>query len=507
MSPDDHPDQMVLGQVSTQARLYGRAVDQLAVERRLDEVAHGALPAVLGAALGRELGGHEGVVRIDSIDIAFAIDRRALDGGELAARWAARLGTAIAERLRRPDGGGVARFASYGHFVAAYLEHRFAVALHPRFAFADFAPLEHLTPADAAIELLGARPAYLAELARQGQRHGRAAWLAERLDDARAEALLERVFASTRPVAPGVAALRTLMADAPAAWRLHAPARAALALALSRLAAADRTDDEAVPATLALARLVTAFDLVARERPEALAPIAAGKAAVLAALGAASAALQRERAFLDMLLADGGWRKLAATVAAAMAPVPVQEDAEPGERPSAAKKPRTPAPLVLHSPFAGVALALPVLRSLGLADRLHPDQFRALLTAMIAPDTASEDPAAMLAAFLVPRHDPHPAPPWPALPDDDAAERSAESWAAFVLQAFAARLSGLQGSTPAYLRRQFLHGRGELVMEDKALVVRLARPALAIVLTMAGMVGDQGALPWLGDRRLRIELT
>jgi hypothetical protein len=297
------------------------------------------------------------------------------------------------------------------------------------------------------------------------------------------------------------------MADAPAAWRLHAPARAALALALSRLAAPDRADDEAVPATLALARLVTAFDLVARERPEALARIAAGKADVLAGLGAASAALRRERAFLDLLLADGGWRKLAATVAAALAPAPVHEDGEPGERLPAGKKPRTPAPLVLNSPFAGVALALPVLRSLGLADRLHPNQFRALLTAMIAPDTASEDSAAMLAAFLVPRHDPQPAPPWPALPDDDAAERSAGSWAAFVLQAFAARLSGLQGSTPAYLRRQFLHGRGELVMEDKALVVRLARPALAIVLTMAGMIGDQGALPWLGDRRLRIELT
>jgi hypothetical protein len=507
MNRDDRPDQMVLGQVSTQARLFGRAVDRLAVERRLDEVARGALPGALGAALGRELGGHEGVVRIDTIDVAFAIDRRALDGGELAARWAARLGTAIAGRLRRADGAGVARFASYGHFVAAYLEHRFAVALHPRFAFADFAALEHLTPADAAIELLGARPAYLAELARQGRRHGRPAWLAERLDDARVEALLERIFASMQPTAPGAAAFRTLMADAPAAWRLHAPARAALALALSRLAVADSTDGEAVPATLALARLVTALDLLAREQPAALADIVAGKADAIAGLGGASAALRREQAFLGLVLDDSDWRKLAATVAEALAPAPPHAENEAGEHTPAGKKARTPAPPVLHSPFAGVALTLPVLRSLGLADQLHPDQFRALVMIMIAPDEATQDAAEALAAFLIPSHDPQPAPPWPAVPDDDAAEPSAESWAVFVLQSFAARLSGLQGSTPAYLRRQFLHGPGDLVMEEKALVVRLVRPALAIVLTMAGMVGDQGALPWLGSRRLRIELT
>lgn len=508
MSRADDNERIVLGQVSTRARLFGRSVDQLAVERRLDEVARGALPDALGEALGRALNGQDGIVRIDSIDVEFAIDRRALDGGELAARWAARLGAAIAERMRRGHGGGIARFASHGQFVAAYLEHRFAVAPHPPFAFADFAPLDHLTPAEAAIELLAARPAYLAELALQGQRRGRPTWLADRLHDSHAKALIDRIFADgALPAVPEPAAFRAMMADAPAAWQLHGADRAALALALSRLSATEGIGADVVLTTLMLSRLVAALDLIGREAPRSLGSIASGDAVDPADIAGPSTALGKAAMFLRGLLADRRWRALAALVAEAMTPAaPRRDGGRRGDDAIGEKRRAAPSPS-LASPFAGTVLVLPVLRTLGVTDRLHPDQLRALLLAMIDPAEAMRDTADALAAFLVPRRDPDPPRPWPALPDGEGAEPSAQRWAAFALGQFASRLPGLQDSTPGYLRRQFLHGRGELIMEEKALVARLARPALVIVLTMAGMTGDQGALPWLKNRRLRIELA
>jgi hypothetical protein len=45
---------------------------------------------------------------------------------------------------------------------------------------------------------------------------------------------------------------------------------------------------------------------------------------------------------------------------------------------------------------------------------------------------------------------------------------------------------------------------GTLELEPERLIVRLMRPPLAIVLTIAGMTGEQGPLPWRRERRLLI---
>ncbi|MGH8467302.1 MAG: hypothetical protein ACRER5_24425 [Pseudomonas sp.] len=78
--------------------------------------------------------------------------------------------------------------------------------------------------------------------------------------------------------------------------------------------------------------------------------------------------------------------------------------------------------------------------------------------------------------------------------------------AKLLLAQFAARLSGLQGSSDAYLRSQFLHHSGYFVIDETQIVARLDSVPLFIVLRMAGLAGWSDQLPWL-QRPLTIEIT
>lgn len=499
-------DRIVLGRIETAARLLGRASDSGPVERRIDEVARNALPAALAEALARRLGAGDAVIRIAAIELDLTVPRDVLDSGEFAGRWAARLGETIAARLRGPDAPGLARFASHGELAAAYVEHRFAVAPHPAFAFAEFDALSHVTPAAAAIELLGARAAFLPALARLGARRGQPAWLAERLGTADAAALLDRLFAHDNAAVAeeaGADTVDAMLAAAPAAWRGLDPPRAALALALARFAAAGAPPDDPV-GTIALARILAAIAALAGHAPDFVAGVVTGAPVAAADLAALPPAVGRELAFTLPLATSVGGRRLLDLAATALRGRSAPTDA--AAKPGAPRRRTAPDPARLASPFAGSVLLLPALVSLRPALPLTPGQLRALLIAAVAPAPELEPAAAALADFLVPEPDRAPASAWPPLPAGIDDPPSAETHAARLLAAFAARLPGLEASSAHYLRRQFLHIRGTLTLTDKLLDARIARPPLAIVLTMAGLVGDRGALPWLGDRRLRIGL-
>jgi hypothetical protein len=67
-----------------------------------------------------------------------------------------------------------------------------------------------------------------------------------------------------------------------------------------------------------------------------------------------------------------------------------------------------------------------------------------------------------------------------------------------VLAAFARRLPGFAGSSPEYLRRNFLSCTATAVFAPDAIRATLSRPPLHLVLSLAGMTRARFDLPWLG---------
>jgi hypothetical protein len=209
-------------------------------------------------------------------------------------------------------------------------------------------------------------------------------------------------------------------------------------------------------------------------------------------------------------------RRLAARLAAARRGADARPSPAEAARETPRDKPAARAATVrrIGSPAAGIALALPVIRDLGLWRGLSAEALRALLGALAAEPVDAPDP---LLDALAP-HDPAAPAAFPALPEGaldrlDGAEAAAvgaadgaEAWARLVAARFAERLPGLRGSSLGYLQGQFLRRPGAAELGAERVAVSLRPVPLAIVLTMAGAVGARGPIPWLGGRALAIAL-
>jgi hypothetical protein len=489
-------DRLTLGSVEARCQFVGPAADGYAAERRLDRVARELLPDAIAAAVGQRLGPSEGIVRIDRIELDLTVTREMFESPALARLWAERIGSALAAALDRPDQGNIACFASHSDFAAAYLEHRFGVARHASFAFGDFAPLAHVSPETAAVELLAARPEILAALARSGAGLRDPAWLARRLGAAAAASILDRVGASSAVAdSAAVRQVRRLIANAPPGWRSLPGAASALALLLGSLAE-PRADEAPTPAVLApLARAVAAVAHLGSVAPGLLDLLEADDNEAVEVL-ASSSTQRREVAFARSLFAGRAGRRVAAAIHSGLGTRRKTQRATPppdglrAKRRSAAGEPR------LDSPFAGFALLLPILRRLEIDTLLSPGQARALILYALDPPDRMAGHAEALADLVVPLPvEPDP-PLWPRAVADDPESACASAWASLLLGTFADRLPGLRGSSAPYLRSQFLETGGTLELGPERLTARLVRPALAIVLTIAGMTGEQGPLPW-----------
>jgi hypothetical protein len=73
-----------------------------------------------------------------------------------------------------------------------------------------------------------------------------------------------------------------------------------------------------------------------------------------------------------------------------------------------------------------------------------------------------------------------------------------------VLRELAVRLPGLERSSPAYLRENFLLGPGMIRVDGDGLEVELSPSPLRILLQLAGVHGRALSVPWLGEVVLRL---
>jgi hypothetical protein len=93
-----------------------------------------------------------------------------------------------------------------------------------------------------------------------------------------------------------------------------------------------------------------------------------------------------------------------------------------------------------------------------------------------------------------------------SLPCSPTTEAMLDRTAAFLLRAWARWLPGLAGSSVPYLLRNFIHCPGMIEVGELVIEVRMAGLPLAVVLKMAGYLGDCPAAPWLGTRAVRFRV-
>jgi hypothetical protein len=84
----------------------------------------------------------------------------------------------------------------------------------------------------------------------------------------------------------------------------------------------------------------------------------------------------------------------------------------------------------------------------------------------------------------------------------DELDAAGSMWAQAVLRHFKRRLIGFESSTAQHLYRNFLSGGGFVRDTGDKIIVEIPPPALAIVLSIAGILEESYVLPWIEGREI-----
>jgi hypothetical protein len=515
------------------------------VRWQLDRVARTRLDAALGRALAEVFDADEDLVCvIDELEVDIALD---VDGDEdaLAAAWAQAIAAAIRAAVDDPPAGnGVRVFASGTDLLAAFLADMAAGRAWERGCYAAFDGLRVL-PSQATIrEALGRDPetarAALVQLASEQRLEPVLRALGGREAERVAAALAAGGTATPAAVEAVLDVWPEVRGGRPERGR---PPDAADALRLAALAAGEADPASVVAAALALVAIEAAHsageevraeallqelarhDLrLAEEVEEAVSP-AAARAAPGAFVGTAYAGV--------FLLLQGLLDLDADRVLAALAPeepsvAPLRlallarclgtpdAAADPGVRIAAGGEEELEAEPVGDGWGPAQRLLLERLVRLGRADGrrlllerveggelvLVRDAERDAWLALLDAETA-EAQAVRIVTELFEREP--EAVEWSAEPCDlDGPPGTLALLARAVLRELAVRLPGLDRSSPAYLRENFLVGPGMIHVDAEVVEVQLPPSPLRIVLQLAGVHGRPLAVPWLGEVVLRL---
>jgi hypothetical protein len=512
---------LLIDRFRTRLALAGRGEDGPPLTREVTRTVRDLLPPLCARALEPRLGARPGVVRIDRLQLVLGISRDGLSAALLAERLAEELARRIADALAGQGRAvpGVALWTDHASFAAAYVAHRLGLVDAPDWAFPDFRPLAHLAPAEAAVELLAARPAILPALVALLADRGGAERLARALPERVTADLVERL-AATAPAPEAaeqprvLAVLIDVLPQDPAA----SPGRAALSAALAALACGS-ADVAAVPGLIALSRLAVALAAVARAVALDLGrPVQADDLAPAALLNLPEAVRELARAWLAPAAAKPTARSALIAALRGSSTRPAPADLQPRSAEPAAETESTGLARVISSRVAGIGLLLPAALRHGLPETLSPAALHRVLVAALAEEdrtAARLDPLPVALAPFDPRDGEPVFPPVPdalralvpeAFRPALAEVEGAAGWAGCLLHAFAAMLPGFDGSSPGYLRGQFIARPGRLVVAADRMTLLLAPLPLGVLLRHAGLHGWTGRLPQARDALLRIEV-
>ena len=477
----------------------------------------------------------EAVICIPTLPVHVQVTLDEVMSGQGYAALVAALLAAV-EQARRV--GALWEFPSQHAFLAAYLRTRLDLAAYPEEIFADLGTLDLLEPVQAMIELLRENPALWMHLAEGNDREAQR--MVSRLVETTSGHFLQQLgeLALSRSEVDGKSDIPQDHIGTVLASLVKQLSPAEISGIMQNYSA------RGIVSVLIFARLLGTPD-----RP--IGPAAALSCALAAALAMHTELLQQqslETAVIDLVAAlPPSLRARAKNLALAelIAPegracflalvktmragqdVAMPAAATPSDqakKPASAQEPQDAAPettssvLRLTSRAAGVAICLPFMTENRIGrDFPAKDRLEALLDlAGEEADVDPEDPALLLLAgedsvrvsrperpnrtdlLFVPQ-DAHPA-------IMDAAPGAARL-ATWTMARLAATLPGLAASSPAHLRRQFLHQPGVIHFSDESVLVEIDRMPLAVVLEMSGLLeGGRWRLDWLGGRSLTLRL-
>jgi hypothetical protein len=503
--------------------------DGPAAQKRLDEIA-AQLPAILSGRLRPPVSDETAVYRLRHLQLDLWVDALGMNNAEVAHNWGRLLLQTLTRTLLYGGPDEVMRYDSHAHFLAAFLGDLLNGTAWSRWMYEEFAPLRDLPPGQVAAQLLAVRPALLVPMAACLQRSRQLERLLHALRPADAAFVWQQGLgfappdAAWRPPARLLTTLLRLLGTGVAlettsgSWQ-----RNLLRLYLTiTMAQPDLAGNTAVAGFIHhLVRLHQLWQK--RPSPPLWAALARQEIESPAALESFLAELDGElaaaRDWLRLTLATADGRAYLARLLPTILPPEIVAGHEQ-------TAPKTKSRRLITS-FAGLAFLLPVLRTLGLHEQLEAAGRYQLFLAAVGKTRqplAWGDTAVAWLAGIAPGTEAQArtAPvAWPDLSawDDagdlsQAAQQTADhlgplpgsAVALLVLRHFAAGLRGFTGSSPGYLAQQFINLPGQIHSDDEAIHVHLSQAPLGVVLRMAGRDGEQGPIPWLGDRLLVIHL-
>lgn len=479
----------------------GRAASEWHTQRRLDRVVRERLPQTLAGRWARAAQDDGAVYRIRELHVSLWLDGDRHDDQAIAAIWAELLARAVAGALRGGPSANVMRYDDQAHFVAAFLADLLAGRAWSRWMYAEFRPLQGLPAGRIAALLLAPRPELLLPVARRLLARQQWEALLRRLEPADLDLIWdEGPGRAITPHLPALEALPPLPAGLPLEQGEGSFARNRL-----RLFVALSAQGWPAPEAAAVGELMARLQRVWQRRPAPWfwAALARGEIHGSAAIAPLLEGLADGAAlagWLAPLLPHESGRRYVARLVQALELAPDRPVSRPWQ---------------FATPYAGLALLLPVLRELALVEQVGPAGLYQILLQAAGPAALPppwSDGAVAWMAGLSPREAEaarDAVVDWPEVAPEIAAEAAALSIqpaALLVLRRFAAGLRGFATSSPAYLAEQIFNQPGHLLVTEETIDVHLARSPLGIVLHMAGRTGEQGAIPWLGGRRLTITL-
>ncbi|MCA9953100.1 MAG: hypothetical protein KC434_00155 [Anaerolineales bacterium] len=502
--------------------------DQMLAQKRLDRVL-AELPAALNGRLRPPASDETAVYRIRHLQLDLWVDALGMADNEVAHNWSRLLLHAVTRALLYGGPEDVIRYEDHAHFLAAFLGNLLNGTAWSRWMYEEFAPLHGLPVGQVTAQLLAPRPELLGPVAERLQRSGQLERLLQTLQPADVELIWQRGLdfrapdATWQPPADLLADVLQVMGagaaleSASGSWRRN----------LLRLYLAVIMEQPQLAANMAVAGIVHHLVRLhqlwqARPSPSLWTALAQQEIGALAALDAFLAGLADElatvRDWLQVMLTTPAGRAYLAQLTPIVVPPDVLADAEPTTRLERRR---------LVTSFAGLAFLLPVMRNLGLHEELDAaGRYQLLLTVIgkARHPLAWGDTAVSWLAGLMPREEEQArtaSVTWPDIAqwaDSDelikVADQAADHMGALpgsavsllVLRHFATGVRGFAASSPGYLAQQFINLPGRLYIDEESIHVQVSRAPLSVVLRMAGRDGEQGVIPWLGNRLLVIHL-
>lgn len=514
-----------IGELKNQCRFLGSQEDVAFLASELRQLSTADLPAAIGDAVSRRLDAtlnREGVYRIRRLRLNLALTRREFSTRNLGGLLAEQLVEALRSQLEQP-GEDFAYFPSQAEFIAQLMGDLLLRESRNLWMYEDYLALRHLIPEEAVVQLLLPRKDELGALLASLQRRGVLAVLLRELSLSQAGQLWRQWLGADITgmfqvgVVPEpddlVAAQSWLLQVGDAATEASTPLLlVTLRHSLHCLAGSQ------CQVSLEAVLWAAAQRLFLYRYPEQVAAVLADTGELHGDGGPAAAQASVSNAgYVDSILQDlrrwvsgskqrrayvlGIVRQLWPDNVTGVAQIVAQT---PGLRVDGSRE------RLLYSRRAGLVLLLPMIISLRLHVCYTMAQLRGALWAAGAAEGEEHSPEEDWVGQLLP--DAPQAVPSMVLPAGWrlglSAERQSriEHWQAagnvrqtlaqLLLAQFAARLSGLQHSSDAYLRSQFLHCGGYFIFDGAQIVARLDSIPLFIVLRMAGLAGWHEELPW-----------